>query len=112
MDTLLKLTDDPRVTVRRSGPPDPESNCVVYWMQRSKRGCDNPALDVAVSAANALGKPVVVFLRRAPSRQRTSGTMPFSHRAFPISSKRSKSVPSDSSFAASPITACFVSVTR
>jgi hypothetical protein len=30
-------------------------------MQRAQRGIDNPALNVAVDAANALGKPVVVF---------------------------------------------------
>lgn len=57
---------DPRVRVRRSGWPDPEGNCVVYWMQRSQRGVDNPALDVAVEAANELGKPVVVYLAPVP----------------------------------------------
>ena len=36
-------------------------------MQRAQRGIDNPALDVAVDAANALGKPVVVFLAPVPS---------------------------------------------
>ena len=35
-------------------------------MQRVQRGVDNPALDVAVQAANALGKPVVVFLAPCP----------------------------------------------
>ena len=62
MSHLLKLTEDPRVTVRRAGAPDAEGTCVVYWMQRAQRGVDNPALDVAVAAANELGKPVVVFL--------------------------------------------------
>ncbi len=57
---------DPRVRVRRSGWPDPEGKCVVYWMQRSQRGVDNPALDVAVEAANELGKPVVVYLAPVP----------------------------------------------
>jgi len=57
---------DPRVRVRRSGWPDPEGKCVVYWMQRSHRGVDNPALDVAVEAANDLGKPVVVYLAPVP----------------------------------------------
>ncbi len=66
MDPLLTLADDPRVTVRRSGTPDPEGTCVIYWMQRAQRGRDNPALDVAVSAANALGKPVVVFFAPRP----------------------------------------------
>jgi deoxyribodipyrimidine photo-lyase len=64
--SLARLSEDPRVTVRRSGPPDPDGTCVVYWMQRAQRGVDNPALDVAVAAANELGKPVVVFLAPVP----------------------------------------------
>jgi len=35
-------------------------------MQRSRRGVDNPALDTAVAAANALGKPVVTFFAPVP----------------------------------------------
>lgn len=66
MDELQRLTDDPRVTVRRGGTPDPDGTCVVYWMQRAQRGVDNPALEVAVEAANALGKPVVVFFAPVP----------------------------------------------
>ena len=66
MDPLLELSGDPRVSVRRTGPPDPDGNCVVYWMQRAQRGIDNPALNVAVKAANALGKPVVVFFAPRP----------------------------------------------
>jgi len=66
MDPLLKLTDDPRVTVRRSGLPNPDGTCVVYWMQRAQRGRDNPALDIAVEAANAVGKPIVVFFAPRP----------------------------------------------
>jgi len=66
MDDLAKLAEDPRVAVRRGGRPDPESMCVVYWMQRAQRGLDNPALDVAVGAANAIGKPVVVFFAPVP----------------------------------------------
>jgi len=66
MDDLTRLSQDPRVTVRRSGPPAPDGVCVVYWMQRAHRGVDNPALDVAVAAANALRKPVVVFLAPVP----------------------------------------------
>jgi deoxyribodipyrimidine photo-lyase len=61
MTLLSKISNDARVTVRRAGTPDPEGRCVVYWMQRAQRGIDNPALDVAVEAANELGKPVVVF---------------------------------------------------
>lgn len=66
MDPLLKLSTDPRVTIRRAGSPDPDGTCVVYWMQRAQRGRDNPALDVAVNAANSLGKPVVVFFAPRP----------------------------------------------
>ncbi len=66
MDALQQLANDPRVTVRRAGPPDPEGRCIVYWMQRAQRGLDNPALDVAVEAANALQKPVVVFFAPVP----------------------------------------------
>jgi len=43
MDELNRLSIDSRVTVRRSGPPDPAGTCVVYWMQRAQRGLDNPA---------------------------------------------------------------------
>jgi deoxyribodipyrimidine photo-lyase len=66
MDALAQLSQHPRVTVRRAGPPDPAGACVVYWMQRAQRALDNPALDVAVDAANALGKPVVVFFAPRP----------------------------------------------
>ena len=66
MDALQQLSGDARVTVRRDGPVDPDGTCVVYWMQRAQRGVDNPALDVAVQAANALGKPVVVFFAPVP----------------------------------------------
>ena len=66
MDPFLNLTCDARVTVRRSGAVNPDGACVVYWMQRAQRGIDNPALDVAVDAANFLGKAVVVFLAPVP----------------------------------------------
>jgi deoxyribodipyrimidine photo-lyase len=66
MDDLSRLSTDPRTSVRRPGAPDPEGACVVYWMQRSHRGIDNPALDVAVQAANILKKPVVAFLAPVP----------------------------------------------
>ena len=66
MDDLNELVQNPRVTVRRAGPPDPVGTCVVYWMQRAQRGLDNPALDVAVEAANALAKPVIVFFAPVP----------------------------------------------
>jgi deoxyribodipyrimidine photo-lyase len=66
MDHLMRLSIDARVTVRRQGIPDPEGACVVYWMQRAQRAIDNPALAVAIEAANTLKKPVVVFFAPVP----------------------------------------------
>jgi deoxyribodipyrimidine photo-lyase len=63
---IESLTTDPRVTVRRPGVPDTGGRCVVYWMQRAQRAVDNPALDVAVEVANALGQPVVIFFAPVP----------------------------------------------
>ena len=60
--SLDDLTRDARVAVRRRGEPNPDGRCVVYWMQRTQRAFDNPALDVAVAAANLLKLPVVAFL--------------------------------------------------
>ncbi|MGZ3440759.1 MAG: deoxyribodipyrimidine photo-lyase [Polyangia bacterium] len=67
MDVLEQLRQSARVTVRRDGVPDPEGRCVLYWMQRAQRSIDNPALDVAIAAGNALGLPVVAFLGVIPS---------------------------------------------
>jgi deoxyribodipyrimidine photo-lyase len=64
--TIQSLKIDPRVTVRREGPPDADGRCVLYWMQRAQRSSDNPALDTAVAAGNALGLPVVVFVGVMP----------------------------------------------
>jgi deoxyribodipyrimidine photo-lyase len=61
MMNLEELAKDARVTVRRAGPPNTAGRCVVYWMQRAQRALDNPALNVAIAAANLLGKPVVAF---------------------------------------------------
>ena len=58
---LALLSSNPRVTVRRAGVPLTDGKCVVYWMQRAQRGLNNPAVDVAVSAANLLGLPLVVY---------------------------------------------------
>src|SRR6476659_4549178 len=66
MDELDRLSSNARVTVRRSSAPDLDGKCVVYWMQRSQRALDNPALEVAVQAANALGKPCVAFFSPVP----------------------------------------------
>lgn len=58
---LLNLAENPRVTVRREGPPLKSGKCIVYWMQRSQRGLDNPAVDLAVQIGNELNLPVIVF---------------------------------------------------
>ncbi len=59
--SLQELADDPRVTVRRDGPPKPDGACVVYWMQRAQRGLNNAAVDCAVNIANELGLPLLVY---------------------------------------------------
>jgi deoxyribodipyrimidine photo-lyase len=66
MDELDRLSSNARVSVRRPGEPDPDGNCVVYWMQRAQRSLDNPALEVAVQAANLIRKPCVVFFAPVP----------------------------------------------
>jgi deoxyribodipyrimidine photo-lyase len=66
MNAFEKICLDERITVRKSGPPDAKGKCVVYWMQRSQRGRDNPALDVAIGVANELDKPIVVFFAPVP----------------------------------------------
>jgi hypothetical protein len=54
---FYELSRHPRVRVRKAGGPDPQGRAVVYWMQRAQRAADNPALDLAIQAANALDKP-------------------------------------------------------
>jgi deoxyribodipyrimidine photo-lyase len=66
MDELSRLASNARVNVRRPGEPESEGSCVVYWMQRAQRSLDNPALEVAVQAANLLDKPCVVFFAPVP----------------------------------------------
>ena len=60
-EALRRIASNDRLTVRRDGVPKPDGAVVVYWMQRAERGVDNPALDIAVEAANVLGLPVVAF---------------------------------------------------
>ena len=64
---LLKRFVITRVTLRKRGAFDPEGRCVVYWMQRSQRALDNPALNLAIEAANLLKRPVVVFFSLIPN---------------------------------------------
>ncbi|MBM4264641.1 MAG: deoxyribodipyrimidine photolyase [Deltaproteobacteria bacterium] len=64
---MAKLLDqfatDARITVRNDAALDDAGSCVLYWMQRAQRSFDNAALNCAIDAANALGKPAVVFFR-------------------------------------------------
>jgi len=64
---LARLAEQPRVLVRRAGPPRRPARSVVYWMQRSVRVVDNPALEVAIEAANVLGLPVVIYFGVIPN---------------------------------------------
>jgi deoxyribodipyrimidine photo-lyase len=66
-EALVLLAHNPRILVRRDGSPRPNSQCIVYWMQRAMRIHDNPALDVAIDAANLLDLPVVVFFSVIPN---------------------------------------------
>jgi len=58
---LQTLVKNSRITVRRDGVPAADGKCIVYWMQRSQRGRDNAALNVAVQVADELKLPVVVY---------------------------------------------------
>ncbi len=60
-EALNRIATNARVTVRRGGEPPNNAKCVIYWMQRSERGIDNPALDIAIEVGNELGLPVVAF---------------------------------------------------
>jgi deoxyribodipyrimidine photo-lyase len=64
---LEQLSIEPRIFVRRTGQPRKGAQCVVYWMQRAMRALDNPALDVAIEAANLLTLPVVIYFQVIPS---------------------------------------------
>ena len=66
-DDLAQLANQPRVLVRKRLDPRKGGRCVVYWMQRAMRVVDNPALDVAIEAANLLGLPVVVYFQVIPN---------------------------------------------
>ena len=72
MNNLESLEFDARVTRRKAGAPDHNGSCVIYWMQRAQRARDNPALNVAIEAANLLSKPVVVFFQLVPRAGRAN----------------------------------------
>jgi deoxyribodipyrimidine photo-lyase len=66
-EELANLANQPRVLIRRAGAPRKDGKCVVYWMQRAMRIVDNPALDIAIEAANLLMLPVVVYFQVIPN---------------------------------------------
>jgi deoxyribodipyrimidine photolyase len=70
--TIDQLSSDPRVTIRRRAAPNADGDAVIYWMQRAQRAVDNPALDVAIIAANLLRKPLVVFFGLNPFVERAN----------------------------------------
>lgn len=55
-----ELIDDARIRELNDAPVRGDGRWVLYWMERSQRAEDNPALETAVQRANALGLPVVV----------------------------------------------------
>ncbi len=55
----VHLTERTRMLNRR--PVNRKGHFVLYWMHHAVRGHENPALDVAVSTANELGLPVLVY---------------------------------------------------
>lgn len=61
MASLYEISENPRVRTCIGGEPDPAGRCVIYWMRRAQRALDNPALEAAITTANLLDKPVVVF---------------------------------------------------
>jgi deoxyribodipyrimidine photo-lyase len=65
MTPWQELSAGPRVEARRAGPPA-DGRCVIYWMQHAQRAQDNPALDLAVRAANELELPLVTFFAPVP----------------------------------------------
>jgi deoxyribodipyrimidine photo-lyase len=66
-EDLPQIAGQPRVFVRRGGALREDARCVVYWMQRALRVKDNPALNVAVEAANILGLPVAIYFGVIPN---------------------------------------------
>jgi deoxyribodipyrimidine photo-lyase len=85
LDSILASYKE-RVTIRRPGTPS--GRCVVYWMQRSQRAHDNPALDLAVDLANALGLGVVVFFGVVPYPNANLRHYAFMQQAFPDTAAR------------------------
>lgn len=56
----MSNVDEERIVVQRGGESRDAAKYVLYWMQSSQRGDDNPALDLAIEHANRLHLPVLV----------------------------------------------------
>lgn len=54
-------TASKRVLELNDGPVDESGDCIIYWMQRSQRALDNPALTLAVDLANDMHRPLLVY---------------------------------------------------
>lgn len=50
-----------RVRMLRNGKMSRQGDYVLYWMHHAVRAHENPALEVAIHAGNALGRPVLVY---------------------------------------------------
>ena len=59
MNLSTRIGINPRFRILRGGEIDKEGRCVLYWMQRSQRGRDNSALNLAIELANELQKPLI-----------------------------------------------------
>lgn len=66
MNAIEKMLQNERITIRKAGAPVSDGKYVAFWMQRAQRAMDNPALNGAVTIANELKKPVVVFFAAVP----------------------------------------------
>ena len=59
MNLSTRIGNNPRYRVLRDAPIGSDGDCVLYWMQRSQRGLDNPALNLAIELANELRLPML-----------------------------------------------------
>jgi deoxyribodipyrimidine photo-lyase len=69
MDLTQKIASDPRIETYHPSVPNPDGHCVLYWMRRSQRAFDNPALETAIGIANELNLPVAVCFFLRPRRR-------------------------------------------
>ncbi len=57
-DAARGFENSPFYRPARTGDLQADGRCILYWMQRSQRGRDNPALEAAIRLGNETGKPV------------------------------------------------------